>query len=205
VHKKKVRKAKREDWKSFCNNTPVKAAKLNRIIQDSVTSATLGMVRRRDGTVTEDGVEMAETMLDEHFPESSPNENVNAGTQRKVIAPHYDWLSEKAFTAAFKKFGNNKAPGPDGIKPIVLKKLPAQISGRLLQIYTACLDLGYVPTEWRRSKVIFIPKSGKDDYSDPRAYFADFFCLQDNGEDGALASGSYEFEEVPSSQESACI
>jgi hypothetical protein len=83
------------------------------------------MVRRRDGTVTEDGVEMAETMLDEHFPESSPDENVNSGTQRKVIAPHYDWLSEKAFTAAVKKFGNNKAPGPDEIKPIVLKKLPA--------------------------------------------------------------------------------
>ncbi len=172
VHKKKVRKARREEWKSFCNNTPhpVKAAKLNKIIQDSITTVTLGMVRRRDGTVTEDEVEMAETMLDEHFPESSLVENESIGTQRKVLAPYYEWLSEKAFTAAVDKFGNNKAPGPDGIKPIVLKKLPAQISGRLLRIYAACLDLGYVPMEWRRSKVIFIPKAGKDDYSDPRAF-----------------------------------
>jgi hypothetical protein len=150
VHKKKVRKAKREEWKSFCNNTPhpVKAAKLNRIIQDSLTTATLGMVRRRDGTVTEDGVEMAETMLDEHFPESSPDETTNAGTQRKAIAPHFDWLSEKAFTAAVKKFGNNKAPGPDGIKPIVLKKLPAEgycVSTQLAWIWVMCPRNGEGP------------------------------------------------------------
>ncbi len=122
----------------------MKAAKLNRIIQDSITTATLGMVRRRDGTVTEDEVEMAETMLDEHFPESSSNENESIGTQRKVLAPHYEWLSEKAFTAAVEKFGNNKAVGLMALSPLCLRNFLRRylegccVSTQLAWIWVMC-------------------------------------------------------------------
>ena len=60
--------------------------------------------------------------------------------------------------------------GPDGLKPLVLKNLPINCVGRLQAIYIASLFSGYVPACWRRSKVVFIPKPGKLDYSKAKAF-----------------------------------
>jgi hypothetical protein len=34
----------------------------------------------------------------------------------------------------------------------------------LQRIFTACLALGYIPKPWRKVKVIFRPKPGRDSY-----------------------------------------
>ena len=41
---------------------------------------------------------------------------------------------------------------------------------RLLHIYRAMLLLGYTPRRWRESKVVYIPKEGKDDYTQVRSF-----------------------------------
>jgi ribonuclease HI len=53
---------------------------------------------------------------------------------------------------------------------MVLKNLPTNILTSLVHIYTACINLHYTPIAWKHSKTVFIPKIGKDDYSQPRAY-----------------------------------
>jgi hypothetical protein len=54
-----------------------------------------------------------------------------------------------------------KAPGHDGIPCIVLKNLPLAAIQFLVDIYNACLSLGYFPSAWKIGKIIPILKSGK--------------------------------------------
>ena len=37
-------------------------------------------------------------------------------------------------------------------------------------IYRNCLRLNYIPIEWRKVKVVFIPKAGKIGHSIPKDY-----------------------------------
>jgi hypothetical protein len=40
----------------------------------------------------------------------------------------------------------------------------------LAKIFNRSLDFGFMPTIWRESKAIFIPKTGKLDMQDPKSY-----------------------------------
>lgn len=67
----------------------------------------------------------------------------------------------------FEKF---KCPGPDQIYPIMLQKAWCIIDKHLRNIYKACLNQCYVPKNWQKVKVIFIPKPGKEDYTSPKSF-----------------------------------
>ena len=71
---------------------------------------------------------------------------------------------------SFKSFKANKAAGHDDIKPIVLQNLPPDMVDRIGKIYDACQTIGYTPIVWRQSKVVFIPKPGKPDYTVAKAF-----------------------------------
>ena len=60
-------------------------------------------------------------------------------------------------------------PGPDGIKPITLKHLPQSMIKSIKMIYKA-IALHFTPTKWKSSKVVYIPKEGKDDYAQAKSY-----------------------------------
>ena len=70
----------------------------------------------------------------------------------------------------FNNFKSKKSPGPDQLKPLVLKELPANKLEELLFIYKAMLLLKFTPTKWRCFKVIWIPKPGKDCYKVYKAW-----------------------------------
>jgi hypothetical protein len=81
-----------------------------------------------------------------------------------------EWLSEERVNEALASFTNNKAPIPDGIKPMMLRSLPGNVKALLAKIYAASIKLHYTPAIWRRSEIVFIPKLGKTNYSSCRAY-----------------------------------
>jgi hypothetical protein len=89
---------------------------------------------------------------------------------KRAIAPHYPWVNPNAFQKAVQLFKNDKAAGPDQIKPIVLKHLPTKVIEILCTLYAACIETGYTPQKWRHARVIIIPKPGKEDYTDPNAF-----------------------------------
>ena len=68
---------------------------------------------------------------------------------------------------AFHKF---KAAGPDGHPACVYHELGPAALQRLCNLYQACFTLAYTPMEWRKSNIIFIPKPGKSDYAEARAF-----------------------------------
>lgn len=59
-----------------------------------------------------------------------------------------------------KQLKNKKSAGPDNISNFIIKKFTPQIICRLTKIYTACIDLSYFPTEWKKAKIIPLFKKG---------------------------------------------
>lgn len=57
-----------------------------------------------------------------------------------------------------------KCPGFDRITVEILKNLPHIVIAKITDIINACIRLKYVPTFWKMSEIIMIPKPGKDPY-----------------------------------------
>ena len=61
-----------------------------------------------------------------------------------------------------KRLKPRKAPGQDGVRNILLKRLPRKGLVMLTKIINACLKHSYFPTSWKHAIVTAIPKAGKD-------------------------------------------
>ena len=66
--------------------------------------------------------------------------------------------------------GSYKSAGPDGFKPIVMKFFGPIALGCITNIFQAIYSTGYIPIEFRKSKVVFIPKPLKDDYGEAGSF-----------------------------------
>lgn len=52
----------------------------------------------------------------------------------------------------------NIAPGLDGIKAIVWRKAPKCLVASVSQCFNACLKESIFPIEWKRSRLVLLPK-----------------------------------------------
>jgi len=173
---KAIKKAKRLDWQQFCSEAsdPKKIALINRIVK-ARESHSLGLLRRDDGTMCQSPEESIKKLVDTHFPGSVDSTQLlnpdYIGLGDGLAEPQtVDFITTDKVRESLRSFGDNKAPGPDGLKPLVLKELgPATIS-RLTELYRATIRLGHVPKAWSDAKVIFPPKDGKKDYAETRSF-----------------------------------
>lgn len=79
-----------------------------------------------------------------------------------VITPLDAEISTNEIKELICKLKNSKAPGIDGVANVLIKKLPERAIQFLVNIYNACLTLGYFPKRFKIAKVKAIPKLGKD-------------------------------------------
>ena len=170
-HKKLVKKSKRDSWRKFSSEVSTASGMsfLKKIIFRNGNAKAPCFVKDKHGTITTSINDSLSSLLEHHFPHGSNS----AGFPLPVVTdlpsvsiPHYDWLSVDRIRKAFSSFSDNKTPGPDNIKPIILKNLPDSALSYLSKIFSASIFLGYTPSPWRISRTIFIPKVGKADYSD---------------------------------------
>jgi ribonuclease HI len=177
--KRATRRAKRSSWRDFCsqNSSLSAVAKLAKGLGKSPTGK-LGMLKRPDGTYTVSKGEVLEHLLETHFPgctEASLAPPIPITQERDTISWD-DWkeageiVTKRKVEWAIKRFHPFKAPGDDEIFPALLQKGLEHFTDLLVDIYKACLCLGFVPTQWRRVKVVFIPKPGKEDYSSAKSF-----------------------------------
>ncbi len=167
-----VRRAKWEAWTLFMEDTGDSKAmsQLFKIVQgrenQSINLLSDAPVNDLEGMVNH--------LMDVHYPGSTSvglkgEDNVFFGgfadAGRKV-----DYVTLASVLDAISSFGNTKAGGPGGLKPVVLKNLPINCLGRLQAFYIAYLFSGYVPACWRRVKVVFIRKPGKLDFTKAKAF-----------------------------------
>jgi Reverse transcriptase (RNA-dependent DNA polymerase)/Endonuclease-reverse transcriptase len=173
-----LRTAKVKSWQTFCTDagsfeegSPKALSRLNQILQRR-SNQTLGLLRKPNQLMADSPEESIDILLNEHFPES-----VRVGDlpvpQNYIYTKNwaeYPWLSEDKICKAMGKFSPNKTPGIDNIKPVALQHLPLGCVTRLKMLFSASMELQYVPKAWRTSKAIFIPKVGKDDYAQSRSW-----------------------------------
>ena len=81
-----------------------------------------------------------------------------------------DWINKDRVSKALTGFKAKKSPGPDGIKPIIFPFIPNSFLEQIVITYKACIALEYTPALWKESKVIFIPKPGKDNYNKAKSF-----------------------------------
>ena len=102
-------------------------------------------------------------LMDIHFPGNTTLVNEEKGNayfgkfvdaQKKIT-----YVSLANVLEAISSFGNNKAGGPDGIKPVVLKNLPLILVGRIQAIYIASLFSGVCPGMLEEIKSGFYTKA----------------------------------------------
>lgn len=78
-------------------------------------------------------------------------------------------ISEDSIRSVIKSLKNRKSPGLDGITNNCLKQLPPSGIHFLSRIFNSCVEFAFFPTEWKKSKVIAIPKPGKK-MDNPESY-----------------------------------
>ena len=172
-----LRLAKRTSWRNFCEEISSTSgmAKFKKILQ-SESNHTVGIL-----SDTNSPGASVEALLDVHFPGSIPAKIVERDdhqfdgwtTEESVTNnnnPSSYFITDEKIRKAIVTFGPGKAAGPDGIKPLTLRHLGQFAILRLQRIYRACLQIGYIPIDWRKSKVVFIPKPNKEDYTIPKAF-----------------------------------
>ena len=95
-------------------------------------------------------------------------------TMHKVCnqALNDSFINEHLVRQAINSFSPDKAPGPDGISPRCLQNfIKNKIAlKRVTTLFRAILEVGYTPSKWSSSKVSFIPKNGKEDYSNVKSW-----------------------------------
>uniref|UniRef100_A0A803JLA9 Reverse transcriptase domain-containing protein n=1 Tax=Xenopus tropicalis TaxID=8364 RepID=A0A803JLA9_XENTR len=75
-------------------------------------------------------------------------------------APTTQWLAQDMVLKGLHTINVNKAPGPDGIHPRVLRELGAELQWPLFLIFSDSLSSGMVPRDWKKANVIPIFKKG---------------------------------------------
>ena len=178
--KKMCKNEKRNSWRRYIFNLKDnnRMAALAKTLQNKERSK-LHTLRKSNGTMTEPGQETLEILFRTHFPASTPLRQVEyqrvnptpANSVSSVINEKFcNWINTDLLNKAFKKFNKKKSPGPDGIKPIVFDHLTKNVKEFLVFIFKCCIHFHYTPIKWKDTKVIFIPKPGKTDYTIPKSF-----------------------------------
>jgi hypothetical protein len=79
-------------------------------------------------------------------------------------------ISEKELSSVIKKWHPFRAAGSYGIPFFVLKCLGSPFVSFLKSIFQSCIDFSYHPTAFCHFNTVLLRKSGKGDYSVPRAW-----------------------------------
>ena len=77
-------------------------------------------------------------------------------------------ISEEGVRKLLKGLNPNKACGPDGISPRVLKELADEVAPILTLLFRTSMDTGTVPEDWRSANITPVFKKGE--YYDPANY-----------------------------------
>ena len=176
AYSKACKRGRREAWRMFVEKTPneTNMAVLFKIAQRR-DKRSINTLLKPDNTLTEPGIDTIRRLTTTHFPAATegaqdmPHTNA-LKINTETIEESHEWIDPDLVRKALCQFKPNKAPGPDGLKPIVFKYLPQNAIETLTIIYKACISLCHTPMRWRETKVIFLPKPGKDSYDVPKSY-----------------------------------
>ena len=136
---------------------------------------SINVLKKPNGSTTLPGTDTIKLLTETHFPSATETKTITYNNKRnissqQVNAKYSDWINPHLITQALAGFEKKKNPGPDGVKPLVFEHLPQEFILTLQHIYKSAIHLGYTPKEWRRTKVIYISKPGKQSYEYAKSF-----------------------------------
>jgi hypothetical protein len=132
----------------------------------------IGPLKDGQGRTVQDSKDMAE-LLNRTFSGIFTRENVTDVPDPQPTGCRHEIknvkISERAIKVKIRKLRADGAAGPDGLGPLVLKKLIDEITPPLAKVMRLSLKEGVVPDDWRKANVAPIFKKGaKSDASNYR-------------------------------------
>ena len=173
AYNKVIYKAKQQAWRKFISeiDSMPEMARVNKIMKlSNGPTHELGLVKDDNGDLAETKQESLGLMLKEHFPLSTDWEEEDKSDETEVEVEKQEWLTVARFNTAVKSFKKGKSPGIDEFRAECLEKLRPATKEHIIELFNASIALGYVPWEWRKVNVLFMPKAGKDDYTNRRSF-----------------------------------
>ena len=148
-----------------------RVASLRKALEGEV-SPPAGLMKK-DGEILNQKASV-EFLSDTHFVGSSSKPCKDRRTSKSKIVNLTDkdaeFISLAKVQAAIASFLPYKGPGPDAPPPVIYKFFGPMAQERLMRLFKASTLLEFIPSRWLEIKVVFIPKAGKKNYSEPRAY-----------------------------------
>ncbi|XP_029171938.1 uncharacterized protein LOC114941203 [Nylanderia fulva] len=145
IYKKAIVKAKRKGWRSFCSSieSAPEASRLSRILCKE-NQTQWGCLKLPNGEYTETAEEILRHLMEIYFPGFREDLADNNNRQRPMtVHKSRAWglaakvVYPQAVEWAVGSFEPLKAPGPDGIYPILLQKGLSSLLGPMTKIYRA--------------------------------------------------------------------
>ena len=174
-----LRKARKSKFTNFTEQvlTPKDMAKLVKFAKTG-KQKEIGLIKDENGVIANSPIEALDNLCRAHFPDAVHTDDdklreyvdkahENIGT-KPIASPN--WLRDEVIKKAIMTFKNNKAPGLDGITPEMLKLTGAASIETLRLLFNMQITLGYTPNTLRTSKVTFIGKPEKEDYTKAKSY-----------------------------------
>ena len=163
------RKTHKDAWNALCSETRSVSdtAKIARILSDSM-KGDLKFLEMEDGTFSETPKHTLELLMSKNFPditfeELRPSHPV-PGANRKNWSLAAKIVDVHKVRDVIESLEDYKAPGPDGVYPVLLKRGLSSLLLPLTGLFRGCIANSYTPSEWKKTKVTFIPKPGKKSY-----------------------------------------
>ena len=177
-----IGKAKQESCTNFCTDIEkgVEAARLEKLLSRN-PEATLGALKLPGGAYSGSDEETLACLIGANFSGfkrsgdgggATPHEYqklpvAQLGSQRRLAC---EIATPEVVRWALKIFSPYKSPGPDGIYPVLIQRAGEPIVGPLVSLASVSLILKYVLMAWRGTRLVFIPKAGKNGYTLPKDF-----------------------------------
>lgn len=171
-----ILRSKEESWRKYCEKVEGarETARIHRIMASEPITIP-GFLKTGDGSFTKTHTETAELLLSTHFPGSvkETDTSLNYSFEETTFAQsevENEIITPNRIKWAIFSFDSYKSPGIDEIYPAMLQKAWDIVEPYIFHFYTASFRLSYIPKQWQKVKVTFLPKTGKDDYTIPKSF-----------------------------------
>ncbi|PLW24381.1 hypothetical protein PCASD_08397 [Puccinia coronata f. sp. avenae] len=131
---------------------------------------TIPPLWRPDGTLTSNKIEQAELLFKGTSCIPAPVDLADVPVRPLSRFVCYPQVSIEEVADCIKKIPPKRAPGIDGIANQLLKISSPSLAPTLTTIFNQSFSASSFPSPWKCAVTAIIPKSGKDDYTDPNVY-----------------------------------
>ena len=153
--------------------------KKSRILLSDKKQETHPTIKKPDGTIHSTATEAYNYLLNSNFPDTpnyltSYQESVKRFVDHNLKQPNEDEnipaVTRTEILNAISMAPTKKAPGLDGLESILYKNTTDSLLTPLTILFNKIITTSQFPGSWKESKVAFLKKPNKTDYTNPKSY-----------------------------------